>query len=39
VRAHESTSGRVKAQHDPDNFFRSYTVAIAPALEPNRVST
>ena len=30
---------RVKARYDPDNFFRSNTAAIAPALERNRVTT
>ena len=30
---------RVKAEYDPDNFFRSNTAAIAPALERNRVTT
>jgi len=30
---------RVKAEYDPDNFFRSNTAAIAPALERNRVAT
>jgi FAD/FMN-containing dehydrogenase len=30
--------GRVKAQYDPDNFFRSNNANIAPALERNRVS-
>jgi FAD/FMN-containing dehydrogenase len=30
---------RVKAQYDPDNFFRSNTAAIAPAVERNRVTT
>ena len=30
---------RVKAEYDPDNFFRSNTAAIAPAFERNRVTT
>ena len=30
---------RVKAEYDPDNFFRSNTAAIAPAPERNRVTT
>jgi FAD/FMN-containing dehydrogenase len=30
---------RVKARYDPDNFFRSNTAAIAPALERKRVTT
>jgi FAD/FMN-containing dehydrogenase len=30
---------RVKARYDPDNFFRSNTAAIAPALERNQVTT
>ena len=30
---------RVKARYDPDNFFRSNTAAIAPALERNPVTT
>jgi FAD/FMN-containing dehydrogenase len=30
---------RVKAQYDPDNFFRSNTAAIVPALERNQVTT
>ncbi len=30
---------RVKARYDPDNFFRSNTAAIAPALVRNRVTT
>jgi FAD/FMN-containing dehydrogenase len=30
--------GRVKAEFDPDNFFRS-NANIAPALEPSRATT
>jgi FAD/FMN-containing dehydrogenase len=30
---------QVKAEYDPDNFFRSNTAAIAPAFERNRVTT
>ncbi len=30
---------RVKAQYDPDNFFRSNNASIAPAVERNRVIT
>jgi FAD/FMN-containing dehydrogenase len=30
---------RVKAEYDPDNFFRSNTAAIAPAFERNQVTT
>ena len=30
---------RVKAEYDPDHFFRSNTAAIAPAFERNRVTT